>query len=167
MIVYHESNDLYHCIYRMCLILSIKGIDRIPIAQCKVLDFLLLFPFLIASCRLPREFISMRNSALSLKNKYNSQFDKQTMFYRIEPIQDEALTHLGCLDIINQEVLRTGFVCLGNRQIPKIMYSKIKDKLKTEKDVDRFIFDVLAKMPWSGIDGLKSRSKLMDNRYDL
>jgi hypothetical protein len=167
-LAYHPAHDSYHASFRAMQLLVMSGSKSYPLDAFRILDFYLLFPFLLKSINRPQESISLFNSLGlgKLKEPYQRLPSPRTAFLQIEGIQTTAYRHLAAASILNLEEFQAGRVQLFQPEIGDPLRSAVAAQNERDKSVLKYLIDVLGELPVHGPGGLKARTNLLEFRYD-
>lgn len=171
MIIYNQAFDYYHAIFRMIQLLShFKRNDFVELDRLRIWDFYLLFPDKVHEIRwkrgeddvkaLVRRFIKERD------NPYNEVFDSKKVFEKIRPYQIAAMNCLASYGVINKELLkedRVSVISSDTLQSFQVRFEELSDK---ENNVIAIMTSHFYLISMFGQNGLKSRTGLMESRYD-
>ena len=171
MIVYQQAFDLYHTIYRIINILgNFKYADSIELDRLRIWDYYLLFPNKLSKVTLKNDEQDIRkliNNYISKEqNPYEIILNDRKMLEKIRPFQMGALKYLASIGLIDKDYLK-------NNRISKIS-TDILDELKQitqeltpqEKNTISLLTGHFYQVPLVGKDGLKSRTNLLESKYD-
>lgn len=166
MILYHPLKDANHCIYRMLSIL-VKSPSEISLERLRVIDFFHIFPHLLASISpWPSDIGEYKKYTKKIPPSFESIPDKRRLFYELTEIHKQSILTLVSKGILDKDRAKSGVAMLNKNNIPEKLITTIEnDEYNNSK-----IFEILTKgltvTPWSGRNGLKDRSGLMEFRYD-
>lgn len=171
MIVYQKSFDLYHTVYRMIKLLAHFEEDGvIEIDRLRIWDYYLLYPNKMQKIKLKREEQDIRSIIKKYitrpENQYERVLNDRKVFEKIKPYQMTAIKCLASYGIINKDYLSNNKIT----SISKSIFDKYSDDYKTlsiqEENTIRLLTSHFYKIPMFGSDGLKSRTQLLESRYD-
>lgn len=161
MLIYHPAFDAYHCLVRFCAILD--RVQATEFDRLRILDFCLCFPTSVLGFKLPRSALSLRAQAKAVENPYRTPIGQKRVFDDLDMIHEASLgclTAAGVVEVDSYRIRRT------NRDVPPDFFHRCQ-RLQAE---ERFFFEdclpVFGEMSLLGVDGLKSRSGLLEYRYD-
>ena len=171
MITYNPAFDLYHCIYRMAHIAQkLDDGESFEIDKVRIWDFYLLFPSKLfdVTIRLPETDIrDARNQYVKrIKNPYEYSGDNRKLFEWIKPFQLSALNCLVSYGILSKDDYLDDRVSVANRMTLDTFIEKAGCISPREQNVLSFLSIFSRKMPLTGVDGLKARTKLLEFKYD-
>lgn len=165
MLVYNPAYDIYHCIYRLVFILKKINInDSVEVDRLKIIDFYLVFPYLITEIKLPREITGVRKIFKTYSTKYRKVTNKYVTFQTMKPLQEQAIDYLclkGYISYLNEERV-TITPLINSLDLPVRSYF-FGEKSATFEDS---LFNFFLKYEFYGKDGLKDRTNLMEFKYD-
>lgn len=172
MIVYQKSFDLYHTVYRMIKLLAhFKEDDGvIEIDRLRIWDYYLLNPNKMQEIKLKREEKDIKDIIKQFitkpENTYEKVINDRKVFEKIKPYQMTAIKCLASYGIINKNYLNNNKIT----SISKEIFDKYSDDFKTlsvqEENAIKLLTSHFYNMPLLGNDGLKSKTRLLESRYD-
>lgn len=165
MLVYHPAYDAYHCLFRMMSI--IERVDEVELDKLKILDFYMLFPALLKLVRMPRQFTKFKKDAERIKNEYHDPINPLVTFKDMKHIQEAAIKCMLATGYIDSKFFSEGIIKRSDKKIASSLKIKMDDFISRREPFSSFIIDKLAKFHLVGPDGLKSRTQLMEYRYDI
>ncbi|EON87829.1 ABC-three component system middle component 5 [Plesiomonas shigelloides] len=165
MLIYHPAYDAYHCLFRMLAIIEKAG--KVEVDKLKILDFYILFPSMISDIRMPRQFSKIKKVAGRFYNEYHDPINPNVTFKEMRHIQDTAMKCMLATGYIQADEFDVGYVVRTEKNLPEKLTLEMKEFLDEKEPVSGFITNHLSKFDLSGSDGLKSRTKLMEHRYDI
>lgn len=171
MIIYNQAFDLYHCIFRLLNFLNrFNPGDIIEVDKLRIWDFYFLFPNKVhdirlkkSECdikRLKKEYIKQTN------NPYEIIFEERKIFEKLKPYQLSALNCIASYGIVNKEMLTQQRVTIENKELLNEYISKFGELSPKEKNVISLMTLHFYDISLFGKDGLKSRTNLMESKYD-
>lgn len=169
MITYNPAFDLYHCIFRMIHIIQrLDDNDCLEVDKIRIWDFYVLFPsktYTIMIRRNEEDLKSWRKRYIDkTKNPYEYNGDNRKLFDRLRPYQMAALSSLVSYGIkrhfLNKEIM------ISNRTLLNKFIEKTGVLPQTESNTLSFMSLFSKSMSMLGIYGLKSRTNLMESKYD-
>jgi hypothetical protein len=167
MLLYHPFLDAYHCCFRMLRLLEKVGNVQVEVERFRIWDFYLLFPTALQFVELPRASMRVRSIAKKLENRYEVLPDSRRAFIRLEPIQNAALAHLSSWQLIDSEQLGGGKIVRTDLQIPAELSAIIQERNSAATEILEFLVTTFLVIPLYGKGGLRLRTDLFDNRYDI
>ena len=167
MLIYHPAFDASHCVYRILKIFEkIEDNNSIEIERVKIIDFYMVFPKKIQQIRLTRskKLSKVKESVKQLDDTYRQCNSPFLIFQKMNMIQDKVL-----ITLVKNEILT---FCNENKVYKKgtrfpqnsSNIQLFEDYLST--DDEKEFTDFLYFTPIDGKHGLKSRTNLMEYRYD-
>lgn len=167
MLVYHEAYDIYHCIFRMLVILERNNTKSLPIIHIRIVDFLLLFPQLIERVRLPRENFKYKKLAKLIPSKYNNVSNHFLLFNDIEYTQKCAINAMVALNLIDKEQYKNGMVLRSRIDLLEELQGAVNNKGESLSEIELFIVTDLMQLDTNGVGGIKERTSLGEHKYDI
>lgn len=166
MILYHPAKDINHSIYRMISIL-ISVDDILSIDKLRLLDFYYTFPNLLKEIKpWPADIKASKKLISKIPEPYEKISNSSRLFYEISNIQKSSLATLHSKGILDDEKYRDGKLLLNVDELPKKLLQAIKDDEFLKSDVFKVISFDLLRTQWEGKKGLKSRTGLLEYKYD-
>ncbi|MGS4347108.1 ABC-three component system middle component 5 [Myroides odoratus] len=172
MIVYQQGFDIYHTIYRIINLLGkFNYSDSIELDRLRIWDYYLLYPNKMKS-------ISLKNSEKDIKliinnfidrkdNPYELILDDRKMLEKLKPIQIGALKYLASIGLINKDFSSINRISKISEDV-LIKLNKISEKpTVVEENTISLLVGHFYHIPLNGNDGLKKRTKLLENKYDV
>lgn len=164
--IYHPRNDIYHCCFRIIYILSLSNLSSIELDKLKIIDFYLVFPIFLTDSKyftFPKGNKISKNIIKKIEQPYEELPNRKVLFSELNDFQNYALQTLKSKLIINIDeenmTVRKGEVfALVSQQLLQNSY--------LINDIQKEIIRVLLAIDLLGEKGLKSRSGLMEFRYD-
>lgn len=171
MIVYNQTYDLYHCIFRILHLLNkFEQGDLLEVDRIRIWDFYLLFPEKIHEISLKqteKDIRTIRNTYVKrTNNPYENIFDNRKVFEKIRQFQISALTCIASYGIINKEELIFGRVQIVKKDLLKEYISQIDELPPRQQNVISLLTGHFNSISLYGSDGLKSRTDLIESKYD-
>tara|TARA_B110000003_G_C16570162_1_gene503970 strand:+ start:250 stop:771 length:522 start_codon:yes stop_codon:yes gene_type:complete len=171
MIVYQKSFDLYHTVYRMIKLLAhFKEDGVIEIDRLRIWDYYLLYPNKMQEIKLKREEKDVKTIIKQFitrpENSYEKVMNDRKVFEKIKPYQMTAIKCLASYGIINKNYLNNNKIT----SISKEIFDKYSDDFKTlsvqEENTIKLLTSHFYNMPLVGVNGLKSKTQLLESKYD-
>lgn len=172
MIIYNQAFDLYHCIFRVLHLLNnIKKEDVLEVDRIRIWDFYLLFPEKIHEIRLKQDEKTIRQIRKQLIKITNNPYEKinnnKKIFERLNQYQISALNCIASYGIISKDNLILNKVSIINKDILDDYISKVIDVSQSQTNVISLLTTYFYDISLFGSDGLKSRSNLIESKYDV
>lgn len=166
---YEPAFDPYHTIFRLNrLMLGLPTEQSYRVETIRILDFYLLFPYLVKTIRLKREHQSFKKTAslYGERRPYGRQPNAQVLFSRMEPIQKAALSTMAIEGYIDFPAYEDYEVSVLLDEIP----ATLREMCDERNDFEANLWDILTSLAKDyellGANGLKSRTGLMEYRND-
>lgn len=163
MLTYHPATDAYHTSLRMLTLVSFQPSFAYQRDLLRILDFYMIFPALLLEVRLHRPSVQRRKRLDLAANRYHFTGSPRTVFMRMLPFQNAGLKLLishKLIDYQEDRVKRSGI------QAPPALEGLVATASSAHSSLLTFLVTELATIELHGKDGLKSRTNLMDYRYD-
>lgn len=171
MIVYQKAYDLYHTVYRMIKLLAyFKQDGLIEIDRLRIWDYYLLYPNKMKNIRLKREEKDVKqiikNYILKEDNPYEMVINDRKMFEKIKPYQMTAIKCLASYGIVNKDYLQENRISNINKNIFDDYADDFKNLSVQEENAIKLLTSHFYQISLFGVDGLKSRTGLLESKYD-
>lgn len=171
MIVYNQAFDLYHTIFRILHFLNkFENETVIEIDRIRIWDFYLLFPSKIHEIRLKQDESDIRKIRKEFirdsNNPYERITDNRKIFEKIKPYQLAALNCIASYGIIDKSYLNQERVSIVNKKILIEFVRNFEELSQKERNVIALMTSHFNLVSLFGTDGLKSRTNLIESKYD-
>lgn len=167
MLVYHPAFDLYHCAFRMLLILNHIKTKEVDLEKMLIWDYYVTFPYKVNEIQFTRDTLIYKKIFKSIKaNPYDLVSDDKIVFARMRNFQIAALKNLASCGLIDVEALSSGTVRRTALAIPKSIVEQFTLVSVSIKNVITLVESPFSELPLYGYKGFKDRTKLIDFRYD-
>jgi hypothetical protein len=166
---YQAAFDPFHAMYRELRILEVLDRSKsLPVDHMRILDFYLLFPFKISSIRMTPQHRKFRSVADEYEQRrpYGEEPDSAQVFRRMEPMQIAAIETLAEKKFVDPNELKNGRVLRSKTALPVELANRIRNANAQESQLVEVISTLASEYPFLGPQGLKSRTGLLDHRYD-
>ncbi|HIF9480998.1 ABC-three component system middle component 5 [Photobacterium damselae] len=165
MIIYHPYKDANHCAYR---ILSILSVCKIPvnINYLHIADFYHLFPGQLKYIdKWPRKNTDIYNKLQNIPDSYECVDNPRKIFFELKIIRTNVLINLLSKNLI--EYTDDNLIKIKYHNLPDSLVEQIKCDKFRESVAFQIITTKMKDLKLYGESGLKSKSGLMEYRYDL
>lgn len=167
MLIYHPIHDINHCIYRILRFFEISEHTEVQWEQMRLLDFYSIFPHLLKNITpLPRELNSYKKILSRIPDAYESMPNDKRVFHEMLPIQNTAIHNLMAKNLVVSEKFIEGIVTRSDEALPEKLKAILRQDPLIKEEWYIFIANELPIINFDGKKGLKSRSNLMEYRYD-
>lgn len=165
MIIYHQRNDVFHCIFRVLSIFAILDTKKIEADRLKIIDFYFTFPHMLKNITIPRSTGSIQLSkwAQTLSVPYENIPNNKIIFSEMGDFQLLALDILISKDILTYE---NEFLTIGSNFKNIDIQRLVEDNTYTSNRMFKSLVDIFISNNLYGPNGLKHRTGLMEYRYD-
>ncbi len=168
-LTYQAAFDPFHAVFRIIRLAPVIREPSVLLQDVvRMLDFYLLFPFLIEEIRLApkhRKYKKMAKNYERLK-PYGEQPESRALFDRMEPMQIAALETLASCNILEPNMFKEAKIQL----LPDAVPTELTARAAQSNEADRLLLEFLAvfatEYEFLGDNGIKARSRLMEFRYD-
>ena len=167
MLIYHPAYDINHCLYRMLLIIESSIHEEFNWDLFRLMDFYMLFPHVMKEISpFPISLRSFKKIIHAIPDSYENMPNTKRILFDLESIQNAAILNLIAKDLLNVDLFRKKIVKRTKIHIPETLKSTIDSDVIIGQEWFRFIVNELPLVDFFGNNGLKSRNKLMEFRYD-
>lgn len=166
--MYHPAQDINHCVYRLLLILECSEHERFNIDVYRLIDFYVLFPnFLKRISPLPKNISKYRDSFKNIKDPFESLKNERRIVHELERLQSIAIKNLLAKNILDKKSFDDGVLLRTDDLLPEIFMKKMSSARIPNEDWFKVLVNEFPKANFLGRNGLKSRTGLMEYRYDM
>ncbi len=165
MIIYHPYKDANHCAYRL---LSILSACRMPvnINYLHIADFYHLFPSQLKNIdKWPRKNTTLYNKLHQIPDSYEYIDNPRKIFFELKTIRTNVLINLLSKNLI--EYTNDNLIKIKHHKLPDSLVEQIKSDEFRKSIEFQIITTKMKDLKLHGESGLKSKSGLMEYRYDL
>ncbi len=165
---FQPAYDVFHACFRILRLKAglLDKLGRIDYETLRALDFYLLFPFRISEMKMTRDLARLRSKLKDFDSyiPYGILPDSSILFDEMQIYQDVAINKLASIGCVRIE--RNTLYMLEPDVLPAL-----KSRIEALNQDSSNLFDVLTQLvttlPSRGINSLRSRSGLVDTRYDI
>mgnify|MGYP006283549935 CR=1 FL=1 len=165
MLIYNQAFDIYHTIFRM-LQLTHRIEHEIEIDKLRILDFYLVFPFELLEIKSFRGFKRFQSNLQNERNSYERILDRKRVFYKMESIQLSSIKAIVAYGLFEKNLFDAGKISRTEKQLPQELNGRITDTAEMNRELLELITKHLANIDLYGHLGLKSRTNLIEFKYD-
>ncbi len=165
MIIYHPYKDANHCAYRL---LSILSACRMPvnINYLHIADFYHLFPSQLKNIdKWPKKNTTLYNKLHQIPDSYEHIDNPRKIFFELKIIRANVLINLLSKNLI--EYTNDNLIKIKNHKLPDSLVEQMKSDEFRKSIEFQIITTKMKDLKLHGESGLKSKSGLMEYRYDL
>ena len=169
MLSYQPAFDPFHAIFRIFRLLpTISSYSPVERDKVRILDFYMTFPFLAAAMSFKKGQTGLRKIANGYDHlrPYGGMPDSRDLFLRMAPIQKMAAETLAARGIIDPDAYSQGMIMPGDVQPPEQLAARVAELNAEQAAMIELLNTLCRDYELFGSDGLKSRSGLMEHRYD-
>ncbi|QEY59905.1 hypothetical protein FXF61_12415 [Pseudomonas sp. C27(2019)] len=168
MLIYHPAQDINHCVYRLLLILEFSEHEKLSIDVYRMIDFYTLFPSLLKLITpLPQSLSTLRKEFSNIPEPFESLRNIKRILYELESFQSTAIQNLIAKELLSKEDFESGFLKRTEKGLlTSFMEQALSGRLVSERWF-QILINEFPKVKFAGRDGLKSRTGLMEYRYDM
>ncbi|MCK4816254.1 hypothetical protein KA005_10840, partial [bacterium] len=139
-----------------------------PFESIRILDFFLLFPFLIGDVKLKQKDRKFRKFAENYNHlrPYARMPESSQLLERMRPFQVAAAKGLAGSNLLDADSWKEGIFATTDVSLPPQLEETITNANAEQSDLLDMLSEFANSYPLSGPDGLKARSSLLEFRYD-
>ncbi len=168
MLIYHPAQDVSHCIYRLLLICEKSVHEEFDIGLLRILDFYTLFPHLLKTIKpLPAELAVFKKAIKSIHEPYETVRNSKRIMFELESLQTIAIQHLIAKNLLDLAAFNTNIIKRTKEPLPLALEKALLNEDVVNEEWFRLIVNELPQITFKGRKGFKSRSGLMEFRYDM
>ena len=167
MLIYHPVYDINHCLYRLLRFLETSTHTEFQWERLRLLDFYSVFPHLLKKISpFPKELNAYKKILTRIPEAYEAIPNDKRIFHEMMPIQNTALHNLIAKNLIDSEKFKDSIISRTNEKIPEELALLINQDPIKQEEWYSFLINELPLVELDGKKGLKSRSNLLEYRYD-
>lgn len=168
MLIYHPIHDLNHSLFRALMILEFSENCEINLDLFRIIDFYTLFPHLIKEIKpFPAELMSYRKIIKDIPEPYERIVNIKRIMFELEAVQTTALQNLLAKGFLDIESFNLKKVRRSKIDLPPVVKSEIACNDTAKSEWFQMLVTSFCNIKVKGKAGLKSRTGLMEFRYDL
>lgn len=168
MIVYNQAFDINHAIFRITSLLSFYKGESLEIERLRIWDFYLAFPREVSNIRFGNEKEDNEVKKLFPKkdNPYEVISNPNKLFGRMQPYQLIAIKTLASYGVINKDYFQLNRITKVNKDLLTDYLKENASFSERELNIIKIMTSYFNFMPLYGTKGLKSRTNLLEYKYD-
>ncbi|MDQ5766981.1 ABC-three component system middle component 5 [Thiothrix subterranea] len=167
MLVYHPCFDANHCAYRFLHLLYSSKADSFEWDILRIADFYYVFPHLIKHIKpMPKSLTGGKKYFSEINPPYESIPNPKRLLFDLQDIQNSTIASLVSKQIIKKEMFNYGVVSLNADNIPKSLIESFHGNPINNSEWFKFFSKGIAAVDLNGKNGFKSRTGLLEYRYD-
>ena len=154
--------------YRLLLILEYSEHERFNTDTYRLIDFYTLFPYLLKLIKpLPKPINNYRNKISDIQEPFESLRNTKRILHELERLQSTAIQNLLAKGLLDKQAFEKGFIQRTQKMLPKEFADQIHSARLPKEEWFKVIVNEFPKAQFTGSKGLKSRTGLMEYRYDM
>lgn len=167
-LTYQPAFDPYHAAFRLFRLQSIYSPKlELPVDHVRILDYFLLFPFRASTIRMAPKHSGIKRRAISAAGKqYGNQPEDRGVFARMQAMQIAALETLAMRAFVDAASLAANRVSFTSGKVPAPVQLRAMAENNQASAAVELVRVLATEYELLGLDGLKSRTGLMEYRYD-
>ena len=168
MIVYNQAFDINHTIFRIASLLNYYKDDSLEIERLRIWDFYLAFPREVSNIRfgIKKEDSEIKKLFPEKYNPYEVISNPSKLFGRMQPYQLIAIKTLASYGVINKDYFQLNRITKVNKNLLKDYLDENASFSERELNIIKIMTSYFNFMPLYGTKGLKSRTNLLEYKYD-
>lgn len=164
--LYHPFKDCNHCLYRLLSVLVAIN-NPIAVEKLRVIDFYYLFPYFLKTIEpWPSDIMAYKKFIKEIDAPFECLPNKAKLFFDLNQLQTQAIYYLASKGILSVTELQEGSAVLIDEKIPREILNTIGKDYFPNGNVFKILTEAIPLTKWSGPNGLKKRSGLMEYKYD-
>lgn len=169
--MYTPAFDPFNAIYRLLFILQHLDMNKeVEVDRLRIFDFYLLFPYKTAKITMRHDEVEMKSLRTryikSKETPYNYNMNDRKLFERLRPYHMIALSHLASYGLIDPQRLLQQKVKILRPDLMQQVISQLDPMSHDEGNTLSWLSFSFRTMPLHGPHGLKSRTHLLESKYD-
>lgn len=166
--MYHPAQDINHCVYRLLMILECSAHEKFNIDIYRLVDLYVLFPSLLKLIKpLPKPISSYRSKFAGIHEPFESLRNTKRILHELERLQSIAIKNLLAKELLDRQAFENGILKRTNKSLPESFSNVIQGARLPNEEWFKVLIDEFPKAKFVGKNGLKSRTGLMEYRYDM
>lgn len=168
-LVYQPAFDPHNTAFRLLRLRNgVAFTNPIPFEGIRILDFFLLFPFLIGDVKLKQKDRKFRALAKNYNylRPYARMPESSQLLERMRPFQLAAAKRLAGSEFLDADSWKEGVFATTDVALPPQLKEAVSNANAEQSDLLDMLSEFANGYPLSGPDGLKARSGLLEFRYD-
>ncbi|ACS78391.1 ABC-three component system middle component 5 [Maridesulfovibrio salexigens] len=167
MLVYNSAFDIYHCMFRIILLLNACPQNKIEYERARIFDYFFAFPQRAQEIKLQRGCgFTKKTFKLETTHYQEIQDDKQ-IFFEMSKIFEGAVRCLAAYGEIEPTKLSVGTIVQKNNSLSEKINAHFGEIDPLRQSILELFSGPFYNLELTGANGLKARSGLMEFRYDL
>lgn len=168
MLMYHPAQDINHCVYRLLLITELSEHDRLNVDLYRLIDFYTLFPSLLKlMAQFPSPIHRYKTKFMEIPEPFESLKNTRRILHELEQLQSIAIQNLLAKDLLDSESVKDGYLKRTKKELPEYFLQAIRESRLVREDWFKVLINEFPKAKFTGNNGLKARTGLMEYRYDM
>jgi len=168
MLIYHPVHDLNHSLFRALMILEISDNDEISLDLFRIIDFYVLFPHLIKEIKpFPNKLRKYKKFINNIPEPYERIGNVKRIMFELEAVQTTALQNLLAKGFIDLETFKLKKIRRSSISLPSAVINEVCSNNVAKSEWFKMLVNSFCDIDVKGKTGLKSRTGLMEFRYDL
>jgi hypothetical protein len=161
--LWHPSFDAYHCSFRFLRLLVFQKDHALLLEKLCILDFYVLYPFLLHRASMPNE---VRRTFRSLHiSKPADQFiqmpSEKTLYRELSIFQKAAATNLMAKGLLLRDPYLSGIAALILDSVPAKLLADLRAANSKESEFMDFLLNQLGALDLTGARGLRTLTGLV------
>tara|TARA_B110000211_G_scaffold114722_1_gene133006 strand:+ start:1638 stop:2153 length:516 start_codon:yes stop_codon:yes gene_type:complete len=168
MLIYHPVHDINHSLFRTLMILEVSKAEEIGLELFRLIDFYTIFPHLIKEIKpFPNELKDYKKELKLIPVPYERIGNTKRIMFELESVQTTALQNLIAKGFIEIDAFNNKKVRRTSSDLPEAIMSEISHSDIANSAWFEMLVNKLFEIDVKGKSGLKSRTGLMEYRYDM
>lgn len=168
MLIYHPVHDVNHCVYRILLILEKSVHEQVDVELYRLQDFYFLFPHLLKHIQpFPKELSAYKRLIKKIPEPFELLTNTKRIIHDLESLQTVAIHNLLAKNLLEMSAFKNKKLMRTEIKLPKSLAASISEDRAVAEDWFKMIVNDFPNVSFSGKNGLKKRTGLMEYRYDM
>jgi hypothetical protein len=168
MLIYHPIYDINHSLFRALMILENTQKPELHIDLFRIIDFYSIFPHLLKEIKpLPVNLSAFKKVINIIPEPFERIVSVKRIMFELEAIQTTALQNILAKGLIDIEAYRKKIIKRSELALPEILSEEIYSNEISKTEWFRMLINEFPDINLKGKRGLKSRTGLMEFRYDV
>lgn len=166
--MYHPAQDINHCVYRLLLITELSEHEQLGVDLYRLIDFYTLFPYLLRlMAQFPSPIHRFKNTFKEIPEPFELLKNTKRILYELEHLQSIAIQNLLAKGLLDSESFKSGYLKRTFKSLPEPLTVAIRESRFLREEWFKVLINEFPKAKFTGSNGLKARTGLMEYRYDM
>jgi hypothetical protein len=166
MLNYHPMGDVYHCIFRLLLLVNASNRHDIEWERLRLMDFYFLFPHFLSHMSVPKEYRSFKKIFADIPKPYEETMAPARLYFQLGLIQENAIRSLIAKQYFDRETFLMASTVRKIVEFPEPIKTIVTNDPRISTSWFQPFLTLFLNTSLTGQSGLKLRTGIMEHRYD-